>query len=154
MKGSKEFVCGVGDFNFLELKTSILNATLRKPIPLQAGSKIFITSRPLHAAIFSTLFILLYRNCRLRAALNAHSSFVFSFFFFFFHFCFLTFIVASIMPGILVPLMLIMLYQQAQTQRKIHWGKRLCDQVRPFLVGEKGDVYKPSGNGCSKHGYP
>ena len=58
------------------------------------------------------------------------------------------------MPGILVPLMLIMLYQQAQTQRKIHWGKRLCDQVRPFLVGEKGDVYKVSGNGCSKHGYP
>lgn len=49
------------------------------------------------------------------------------------------------MPGILVPLMLIMLYQQAQTQRKIHWGKRLCDQVRPFLVGEKGDVYKLSG---------
>lgn len=57
--------------------------------------------------------------------------------------------VASIMPGILVPLMLIILYQQAQTQRKIHWGKRLCDQVEggcgqyftggPGIKGIKGD---------------
>lgn len=53
------------------------------------------------------------------------------------------------MPGILVPLMLIMLYQQAQTQRKKHWGKRLCDQVEgkcgqyftgaPGIKGNKGD---------------
>lgn len=56
--------------------------------------------------------------------------------FFVFSFLFLTFIVASIMARILVPLILIVLYQQAQAQRKINWGKRQCDQVRPFLVVE------------------
>ena len=38
------------------------------------------------------------------------------------------------MARILATMVLLVLYQETQTQRKINWGRRLCEQVGQFSI--------------------